>query len=59
MIFIAKFSGECDACEFPIREGQKAKFNSSDSVEHVECPSARPVCTDCWVVHGTHQEECE
>lgn len=58
-IFIASFNSACANCEFPIKEGQQARFNKDDDVVHVNCPTPRPVCTTCWLVHGITQEDCD
>lgn len=56
--FTAQFNSTCSACGEMLEEGQKARFEGNDAV-HLKCPTARPACPDCFLVHGTHQEECE
>lgn len=58
MEFLAKFTSDCANCEFPLKEGERARFDGNHPV-HLMCPEKRPACTECWLVHGTAQEECE
>jgi len=57
-IFTAQFMSQCHNCEFPLEIGQQARFEGNEAV-HLKCPEPRKACTRCWLVHGTHQEECE
>lgn len=57
-VFTAQFTSDCDHCEFKIKLGDQARYSDGDVI-HVVCPKPREVCTTCWLLHGTHQEECE
>lgn len=56
--FEARFNSHCSKCGQTIEAGQQARFEEG-KVVHVKCPERRKACTVCWLVHGTHQEECE
>ena len=56
--FTAQFDSTCSNCGGTLQEGQPGRFEGDDAV-HVECPPKRSACPRCWLVHGTHQEECE
>lgn len=57
-VFTAQFNSTCMKCGETLEEGQKARFEGNEAV-HLKCPVPREVCQSCWLVHGTHQEECE
>lgn len=65
MSFIARFTSECAAdCGDELQEGQLAVM-TEDGAAHAFCreeseePELRAVCPRCYLVHGTHQEDCE
>lgn len=57
-IFTAQFNSRCSNCGKTLEIGQQARFQGNDAV-HLKCPEQRKACPVCWLVHGTHQEECE
>lgn len=57
-VFIAKFNSTCANCGETLREGQQATFDGNEAV-HLKCPERRAACPRCFLVHGTHQEECD
>ena len=57
-IFTTQFTSSCDHCGSKIAEGDPARYRNDRDVVHVKCPEQRNACTRCWLVHGTHQEEC-
>lgn len=56
--FVAQFDSTCNKCGTTLQTGQKATFDGNDAV-HLKCPPKRTACPECWLVHGTHQEECD
>ena len=56
--FTATFDSTCGNCRQTLEVGQEGQYDGGDAV-HVKCPTKRAACPHCWLVHGTHQEECE
>ena len=52
-MFIAKYKGECVACDKPIRVGDPCIY-AADVPVHIDCDSIAPerraeVCNSCWL----------
>jgi|GEM_PF-5378100 hypothetical protein len=66
MSFTAKYRGSCGKCESTIEPGHQAEYDEDDQLQHAGvCPDPEPdliltgtACTDCHMVHGSHQKEC-
>lgn len=59
--FVAEYDSPCNRCSAMIWEGQLAQY-VDNLIVHVNCPPPPPkraACPKCWLVHGTHQEDCD
>lgn len=57
VVFRARYSGRCPACEEPIKVDQPVVYNDDEKVVHADCDTAaptarpeRPPCPSCHMV---------
>ena len=56
-VFTAKYEGECENCDDPIRIGDSCRYDD-DKVVHADCPdplepiNLQDVCGSCHLVHN-------
>lgn len=48
VVIEARYAGECDACTFGIRPGQKIQAMPDGGWEHTRCPAERQTCPECF-----------
>ena len=59
--FEARYHGTCARCGLGIRPGERVRYDdeNDDELNHERCPRKKPACPQCFLVHGSGQEECD